>query len=75
MFTDNNELVRDLPRPLIFQAEGEKKKKILWHHFVLDFIVVYISLIFEIIYLNTDLLGILVVHFLISFRLLRFVRV
>ena len=77
MFTDNNELVRDLPRPLIFQAEGEKKRKILWHHFphVLDFIVVYISLIFEIIYLNTDLLGILVVHFLISFRLLRFVRV
>ena len=48
-FDDNKELVKDIPRPIISLAGGEKPGPVVWHHaaHVLDFIVVYVSLIFR----------------------------
>ena len=78
-FYDNKELVKDIPRPIISLAAGEKPGRIVWHHatHVLDFIVVYVSLIFEIIALLPigALSANVAIHFLILFRILRFVRV
>jgi hypothetical protein len=79
-FDDNGEVVKDIPSIAVHHANGAKKGKIVWHHVphILDFVVVYISLIVEIIYLAGpvgDLGDGNTIQFLILFRALRFVRV